>query len=164
MATPAGGQVLVTTKTGGDKIHGGVFEFLRNTSLDARNYFSADRAAYRQNQFGGTLLADPSRWKSLHWFADYQGTRLTEGIDTGDISVPSLAERGGDFTQIPLTGSVNGDSWAAQLLTRLGRTVTAGEPYSQVFPERQDSAVDMVGAGKVSARVHPQAQCRRRRF
>ncbi|MGD0912949.1 MAG: carboxypeptidase regulatory-like domain-containing protein [Terracidiphilus sp.] len=129
----AGGQVLVTTKTGGDKIHGSVFEFLRNTDLDARNYFSADRAAYRQNQYGATI-GGPSRWKSLHWFADYQGTRLTEGIDTGDIAVPSLAERGGDFTQVPLTGSVNGDNWAAQLSSKLGYTVTAGEPYSQVFP------------------------------
>ena len=132
----SGGQVLVTTKSGGDKIHGTVFEFLRNTSLDARNYFSADRAAYRQNQYGATV-GGPSRWKSLHWFADYQGTRLTEGIDTGDIAVPSLAERTGDFTQVPLTGSVNGDYWAAQLSAKLGRTVTAGEPYTQVFPTGQ---------------------------
>ena len=132
----SGGQVLVTTKSGGDKIHGSVFEFLRNTSLDARNYFSADRAAYRQNQFGATV-GGPSRWKNLHWFADYQGTRLTEGIDTGDISVPSTAERSGDFSQVPLTGSVNGDYWAAQLSAKLGQAVTAGEPYSQVFPTGQ---------------------------
>ncbi len=132
----SGGQVLVTTKSGTDKIHGTVFEFLRNTDLDARNYLSADRAAYRQNQYGATV-GGPSRWKRLHWFADYQGTRLTEGIDTGDIAVPSLAERGGDFTQVPLTGNVNGDSWAAQLSAKLGYTVTAGEPYSQVFPNGQ---------------------------
>jgi hypothetical protein len=129
----SGGQVLVTTKSGGDKIHGSVFEFLRNTDLDARNYFSADRAAYRQNQFGAAV-GGPSRWKGLHWFADYQGTRLTEGIDTGDIAVPSLTERTGDFSQIPLAGSVNGDYWAALLSAKLGQTVTAGEPYAQVFP------------------------------
>jgi hypothetical protein len=132
----SGGQVLVTTKSGGDKIHGTVFEFLRNTDLDARNYFSADRAAYRQNQYGGTV-GGPSRWKSLHWFADYQGTRLTEGIDTGDIAVPSLAERGGSFTQVPLTGNVNGEVWAAELTAKLGYNVKAGEPYSQVFPTGQ---------------------------
>ena len=154
----AGGQVLVTTKSGGDKIHGSVFEFLRNTSLDARNYFSADRAAYRQNQFGATI-GGPSRWKSLHWFADYQGTRLTEGIDTGDIAVPSLAERGGDFTQVPLTGSVNGDSWAAQLSAKLGHTVTAGEPYSQVFPTGKIPQSIWSAPRKVSARLHSQAQC-----
>ncbi len=133
----SGGQVLVNTKAGTEKMHGSAFEFLRNTAFDARNYFSADRAAYRQNQFGGTLGGTPFRAKSLTLFGDYQGTRLTEGIDTGNISVPSVAERGGDFSQNPLTGVVNGDSWAALLSTRLGRTVTAGEAYSSVFPGGQ---------------------------
>ncbi len=132
----SGGQVLVTTKSGTDKLHGSAFEFLRNTALDARNYFSSDRAAYRQNQFGAAV-GGPGLLAGLHWFADYQGTRLTEGIDTGDIAVPSEAERGGDFSQVPLTGSVNGNAWAAQLSGELGRTVTAGEPYAQVFPTGQ---------------------------
>jgi hypothetical protein len=132
----SGGQVLVTTKSGAMRAHGSAFEFLRNTALDARNYFSQDRAAYRQNQFGGTLGGAPFH-KSVVLFGDYQGTRLTEGIDTGDIAVPSNAERGGDFSQNPLTGSVNGTAWAAQLSALLGRTVAAGEPYSQVFPTGQ---------------------------
>ena len=93
----------------------------------------SDRAAYRQNQYGGTLGGLLFR-TGVEWFADYQGTRLTEGIDTGDIAVPSLAERGGDFSQVPLTGSVNGNAWAAHLSSALGQTVTPGEPYAQVFP------------------------------
>lgn len=129
----SGGQVLVTTKAGTANLHGSAFEFLRNTALDARNYFSQERAAYRQNQFGGTLGGAPFH-KSLALFGDYQGTRLTEGIDTGNIAVPSLAQRAGDFSQTPLTGSVNGAAWAALLSTRLGYQVTSGEPYSQVFP------------------------------
>jgi hypothetical protein len=132
----SGGQVLVITKSGTEHLHGSAFEFLRNTALDARNYFSQDRAAYRQNQFGGTVGGTPFH-KSVALFADYQGTRLTEGIDTGNIAVPSKAERGGDFSQNPLTGSVNGTSWAAQLSALLGRTVTAGELYSAVFPNGQ---------------------------
>ncbi len=56
----SGGQVLVVTKSGAARLHGSAFEFLRNTALDARNYFSQDRAAYRQNQFGGTLGGHPS--------------------------------------------------------------------------------------------------------
>ena len=132
----SGGQILVTTKSGGDQVHGSAFEFLRNTALDARNYFSSERAAYRQNQFGGAV-GGPAPWTGFHWFADYQGTRLTEGIDTGDIAVPSVAERGGDFSQVPLTGSVNGSAWAAKLSTALGQSVTAGEPYAQVFPTGQ---------------------------
>jgi hypothetical protein len=132
----SGGLVLVTTKSGTALVHGSAFEFLRNTDLDARNYFSSDRAAFRQNQFGGTLGGEPFH-KGVMLFGDYQGTRLTEGIDTGDIAVPSLAERGGDFSQgpqAPLSGSVKGAYWAAQLSSRLGQTVTPGEPYAQVFP------------------------------
>ncbi len=129
----SGGQILVTTKSGTPQLHGSAFEFLRNTALDARNYFSSDRAAYRQNQFGGTLGGEPFQ-RGVMLFGDYQGTRLTEGIDTGDIAVPSAAERGGDFSQVPLTGSVNGNAWAAHLSSELGQTVTAGEPYAQVFP------------------------------
>ena len=131
----SGGQVLVVTKAGTEHLHGSVFEFLRNTALDARNYFSQERAAYRQNQFGGTLGGTPWQVKRLTLFGDYQGTRLTEGIDTGNIAVPSLAERSGDFSQVPLTGSVNGAYWAGLLSQRMGRTVTAGEAYAQVFPD-----------------------------
>ena len=132
----SGGQILVNTKSGTAQVHGSAFEFLRNTALDARNYFSSDRAAYRQNQYGGTLGGELFH-RGVMLFGDYQGTRLTEGIDTGDIAVPSVAERGGDFSQVPLTGSVNGSYWAAQLSSELGQTVTPGEPYAQVFPTGQ---------------------------
>ena len=132
----SGGQVLVTTKSGAAQWHGSAFEFLRNTAFDARNYFSPDRAAYRQNQYGGTLGGEPFH-KGVGLFADYQGTGLTEGIDTGDISVPSHLERGGDFSQVLLPGSVNGNAWAAHLSSALGQTVTPGEPYAQVFPTGQ---------------------------
>ncbi len=133
----SGGQILVVTKAGTAQLHGSVFEFLRNTALDARNYFSQDRAAYRQNQFGATVGGPAFQIKLLNLFGDYQGTRLAEGIDTGNIAVPSLAERSGDFSQIPLTGSVSGPYWASLLTARLGQTVTAGEPYAQVFPSGQ---------------------------
>ncbi len=131
----SGGQILVTTKSGSPQVHGSVFEFLRNTALDARNYYSQERAAFRQNQFGGTLGGAPFHSGSPTFFGDYQGTRLTEGIDTGNIAVPSLAQRSGDFGQTPLTGSVSGPWWASLLSARLGRAVTSGESYSQVFPD-----------------------------
>jgi hypothetical protein len=130
----SGGQILVVTKSGAAQMHGSAFEFLRNTALDARNYFSQERGAYRQNQFGGSLGGAPFH-KSVMLFGDYQGTRLTEGIDTGDISVPSVAERGGDFSQNPLAGSVSGPYLAGLLSAHLGRMVTAGEPYADVFPD-----------------------------
>jgi len=132
----SGGQVLVVTKSGGAHLHGSAFEFLRNTALDARNYFSQNRAAFRQNQFGATIGGTPFH-KSVALFADYQGTRLTQGIDTGNIAVPSTAERAGNFSQSPLTGSVSGPYLASMLSSSLGQTVTTGEPYAQVFSTGQ---------------------------
>ena len=51
----SGGQVVVTTKTGTNDLHGSAFEFFRNTNFDATNYLARERAAYDRNQFGGTL-------------------------------------------------------------------------------------------------------------
>ncbi|MGA3210885.1 MAG: TonB-dependent receptor, partial [Terriglobales bacterium] len=126
----SGGQINVITKSGTNSIHGSSFEFLRNTDLDARNYFSPGRAEFDQNQFGGTL-GGPIRKNQVFFFADYQGTRLTEGVDTGYIPVPTLAERSGDFASeaAQLTNTVSGAYWAGQLSTRLGYTVMPGEAY-----------------------------------
>lgn len=126
----SGGQVLLLTKTGSNQFHGDIFEFRRNTNLDARNYFSAQRAEFNQNQFGGTL-GGPIRREKVFFFADYQGTRMTQGIDTGRISVPSLADRTGNLSDLAgsLTGTVNGQVWAESLSQRLGFPVYAGEHY-----------------------------------
>ena len=126
----SGGQVLVTTKSGTNEWHGSAFEFLRNTSLDARNYFASDRAQYDRNQFGGTL-GGPVRREKAFFFADYQGTRMTQGIETGLISVPSARNRTGDFSDNPgvFSGTVNGQYWADLLSQKLGYGVRPGEPY-----------------------------------
>jgi len=91
----SGGQIVVTTKSGTNEFHGSGFDFLRNTNLDARNYFSSDRARYDQSQFGGTFGGPIKKEKSF-FFVDYQGTRMTEGVETGLISVPASKERTGD--------------------------------------------------------------------
>jgi len=126
----SGGHINVVTKSGTNQIHGDVFEFLRNTDLDARDYFSPTRGTFDQNQFGGTL-GGPIRKDKLFFFADYQGTRQTEGVPTGVIPVPSLQDRAGNLSDLAssLTGTVTGQSWANQLSKALGYTVTAGEPY-----------------------------------
>ena len=95
----SGGMVNVVTKSGTNNWHGNVFEFLRNTSLDARNYYDVERGVFRQNQFGGTL-GGPVFKNKLFFFVDYQGTRQTQGLSSGLIPVPSSAERGGDFSSI----------------------------------------------------------------
>src|SRR6202522_511760 len=111
-----GGQINVITKSGTNRFHGDVFEFLRNTDLDARNFFSPTRGAFDQNQFGGTV-GGPIRKNKVFFFADYQGTRSTQGIDTGEIPVPSLQERSGNLSGVAnaLTGSVSGPYLANQL-------------------------------------------------
>ncbi len=125
-----GGQINVVTKSGTNEIHGDVFEFVRNTALDARNYFSPTRGAYDQNQFGGTM-GGPIRKNGVFFFADYQGTRLTQGVDTGRIAVPSDQDRSGDLLDIAntLTGTVTGGNWASRLSQELGYPVAAGEAY-----------------------------------
>jgi hypothetical protein len=128
--TASGGQIAVVTKSGTNEWHGSAFEYLRNTNLDARNYFSAERAGFHQNQFGGTV-GGPVKKDKLFFFGDYQGTRVAEGIDTGLIAVPTAAERGGDFSGMAnsLTGSVSGPYLASVLSQKLGYTVRQGEPY-----------------------------------
>ena len=92
-----------------------------------------------QNQFGGTV-GGPVLKNRLFFFGDYQGTRLTSGVSTGDIAVPSTGERSGDFSQYQVTGhpAINGivrtttsaPGTMDQVLTqRLGYTVTPGESY-----------------------------------
>ncbi|MGA2577586.1 MAG: carboxypeptidase regulatory-like domain-containing protein [Bryobacteraceae bacterium] len=126
----SGGQIIVVTKSGGNQLHGGAFEFLRNTDLDSRNFFSTGRAKYVQNQFGGTV-GGPIKHDKIFFFGDYQETRRVEGLDTGLIPVPSLQDRTGDLSDLAssLTGSVNGQNFANLLSQKLGYAVSPGEPY-----------------------------------
>jgi hypothetical protein len=124
-----GGQVNVITKSGTNQFHGDAFEFLRNTDLDARNFFSPTRATFIQNQFGGTVGGPVVRNK-VFFFSDYQGTRQIQGTDTGLIPVPSLQDRAGNLSDVAssLTGTVSGPYWANLLSQKLGYGVTTGEP------------------------------------
>ena len=128
-----GGLINVVTKSGGDSIHGDVFEFLRNTSLDAKNYFAATRSVFRQNQLGGTV-GGPIKKQKVFFFGDYQGTRTNEGITSPVISVPSTADRQGNLMDIAssLNGKVDTVGRATYLDNEFGyapNTVFVGEPY-----------------------------------
>src|SRR5580700_2162300 len=126
----SGGIINVITKSGDNMLHGSAFEFLRNTDLDARNFFSPERSFYRQNQFGGTV-GGPIRKNKIFFFGDYQRTRNNRGIDTGLIAVPTVAERQGNLIGLAneLTGTVSGPYIANILQQKLVYGVTAGEPY-----------------------------------
>src|SRR5208337_59703 len=125
----SGGQINVITKSGSNGYHSDLFEFLRNTNLDGRDYFVDTRGAYHQNQFGGTF-GGPIKRDKIFFFGDYQGNRVVQGVSTA-FSVPTPEQLGGDFSAVSneMTKSVVGTAWASQLSTELGYPVTAGEPY-----------------------------------
>ena len=137
-----GGMVTVVTKSGSDSFHGDAFEFLRNTILDARGYFDPNRPDFRQNQFGGTL-GGPTKHEKAYFFGDYQGTRTNEGVETGLMSVPSLADRAGNLSDSAssLTGTVSGPYLANLLSQKLGYRVSAGEPYYKAGCTNSSSCV-----------------------
>jgi hypothetical protein len=134
----SGGIVNVVTKSGTNNIHGSAYEFLRNEKLDARSYFDPERGVFKRNQFGGTIGA-PIVKNKFFFFGDYQGTREIRGVSQKQ-NVPSVLERGGDFTDLattqfqPITGTVRGtqgdlNNFPAVLSQRLGYTVNEGENY-----------------------------------
>jgi hypothetical protein len=141
----SGGQINVITKSGSNAFHGDLFEFLRNTDLDARNYFSPTRGTFIQNQFGGTV-GGPIQKNKIFFFSDYQGTRQRQGVDTGLIPVPSNADRTGNLTDeaasfyttqivngqsVIVPTLVSGPAWATTLTQSFGyqNQIYAGEPY-----------------------------------
>ncbi len=135
----SGSVVNVITKSGTNELHGTAFEFLRNDKFDARGFFDPSIAELRQNQFGGTVGGRIIKDR-LFFFTDYQGTRQVAG-DSTFVQVPSLAERGGNFSDVattglgPLTGVVQGSNAPGSgainqvLSNRLGYAVNSGEPY-----------------------------------
>jgi hypothetical protein len=136
----SGAVINAITKSGTNGFHGDAFWFLRNNALDANNYFAnaagLPTTELRRNQFGavggGPILKD-----RLFWFADYQGTRQTQGAET-TTTLPTADQRQGNFDPTLLTGTVDGpptgtggaQSWAQVLSQRLGYPVVPGEAYS----------------------------------
>jgi hypothetical protein len=140
----SGAVINVITKSGTNQFHGSAFEFLRNTDLDAKTYFNGTRGTLIRNQFGGSA-GGPVIKNRLFFFGDYQGTRQIEGLATGNLNVPSAAQKSGDLSgpvaallaNLQQNGNplpvVRGDNlpghFASTLSGRLGYSVTAGEPY-----------------------------------
>lgn len=97
--TRGGPTVLLTTKSGTNEFHGSLFDFVRNTDLDARSFFAPNRETFQQNQFGGSL-GGPVKKDKTFFFFDYQGKRTLEGINYFG-TVPTLGMQNGDFTGLP---------------------------------------------------------------
>ena len=94
--TRGGPTVLVTTKSGTDQFHGALFEFLRNTDLDARSFFAATTEKFNLNQFGAAV-GGPIKKNKVFFFADYEEKYQRHGIPFTGV-MPTVAMRNGDFT------------------------------------------------------------------
>ncbi len=93
-----GTTVLVSSKAGTDNMHGTLFEFLRNTDLDARNFFDGTtKSKWDQNEFGGSVGAPIVKDKTF-FFTDFQVNTIRKG-DPSVSTVPTLLERQGIFTE-----------------------------------------------------------------
>jgi hypothetical protein len=94
--TRAGPTVLVTTKSGTNEYHGSLFEFVRNTDLDAKGDFDTTTPKFNLNQFGGSF-GGPIRHNKTFFFVDGEQKYQREGITFAGL-VPSLSMRSGDFS------------------------------------------------------------------
>lgn len=92
-----GGFIVMTTRSGTNDYHGAGYEFFRNDAMDARSFFSADKAPLRFNVFGASLGGPVKKNKSFFFF-NYEGTRRRDGITYSDDDVPHAIEKTGDFS------------------------------------------------------------------
>jgi carboxypeptidase family protein/TonB-dependent receptor-like protein len=101
----AGGIVNALTKPGTNEFHGDVYEFFRNSGLDAKNYFDQPGPIplFHRNQFGAAIGGPVVKDKTF-FFADYEGLRESNGLSTL-VNVPSVAARGGILCSRPDPGS-----------------------------------------------------------
>ena len=107
----SGGQITILTKSGTNEFHGSMYEFIRNSALDARNFFAIDKPPFRWNQFGATL-GGPIIKNRTFFFFSWESFRQRKGI-TRTGTVPSQAWLNGDFSSLlpgkeiidPATGS-----------------------------------------------------------
>jgi hypothetical protein len=93
--------VSIQTRSGTNEFHGGAFEFLRNSALNAANYFSHQVDTLRRNQFGG-YLGGPIVKDKLFFFANYQGTRSSTAATANVAYTPTQAMLHGDFSAVPI--------------------------------------------------------------
>ena len=94
-----GAAVNAVYKSGANQFHGGAFEYVRNSALDAANYFATTgKPPFKRNQYGG-FVGGPILKDRTFFFADYQGTRYNEGV-TYISTVPTMAEHNGDFSNL----------------------------------------------------------------
>jgi hypothetical protein len=97
----SGGIIGASTRSGTNDFHGSVYEFFRNSALDARNFFDGKKPPFRRNQFG-VSLGGPILKDRTFIFGDYEGLRSSTGVTQVD-TVPSADARAGKLSTGPIT-------------------------------------------------------------
>src|ERR1700690_3549425 len=120
-----GSTTNIVTRSGTNNFHGAAWEFLRNNAMDAKSFFATSVEPLHRNQFGATLGGPIIKDKTF-FFAYYEGIRNSQG-ETQRATVPSLAERGGDFGQ--LCTSQQGTFDAGGICTQGGQPLPSGQLY-----------------------------------
>jgi Carboxypeptidase regulatory-like domain/TonB dependent receptor len=118
----SGAVINVVTKSGTNGLHGSVYEFLRNQMFNSKGYLDLRRPDDKQNQFGGTF-GGPIVKDRTFFFASYEGRRVVHGISSDAVTVPTTAERAGDFSNTGLSGAITSDLVAQMLNARCNANV-----------------------------------------
>jgi hypothetical protein len=93
--------INIITKGGGNTVHGEAYEFVRNESLDSRNFFSATRQDLHRNQFGGAV-GGPIQKDRLWFFGNYEGNRQIQD-NVASVTTPTQAMFQGNFSALSRT-------------------------------------------------------------
>jgi hypothetical protein len=99
-----GAVVSIETKSGTNQLHGGAFDFLRDSIFNAKDYFSHTVNPLHQNQFGG-FAGGPVFRNKLFYFANYQGTRNATSSTELNSYFPTAAMAAGDFSALSPNGT-----------------------------------------------------------
>jgi len=97
----SGGVINAVTRSGSNDFHGSAYEFVRNSALDARNFFDTTIPPFKRNQFGASA-GGPIRRDRTFFFGDYEGIRQSLGVTAVD-DVPSADARMGNLCSVPGT-------------------------------------------------------------
>ncbi len=124
----SGAVVNVITKSGTNQWHGNIYEYFRNTVLNAQGFFNTVKPQENQNQFGGTF-GGPIKKDRTFFFTSYEGRRVRQGQSGETVLVPTPQERTGDFTaQAPFGGGIADAFTASALDGRPGCDAALGLP------------------------------------
>ncbi len=123
----SGGIVNIVSKSGSNQFHGSLFEYLRNGSLNAKNYFGTAHDSLHRNQYGGSI-GGPILKNKLFFFGTYQGTPVSSASTAYRTFVPTQAQRDGDFTGITLKDPVTGLPFGSSFIPASRR-----DPVSQAL-------------------------------